>query len=103
MRDACEQMDNGISDSIAIYEFGVRSNAPEIKKFASALIQSVERGGGELSRFLTNQSSELWNHRRQTALQNGEKAASALLAPIALMFIGVILIIVAAALQSFSL
>jgi len=102
MREACERMDNGVSDSVAIHDFGVQSNSGDVKKFATALIQNAERGGGELSIFLANQSSELWNHRRQIALQRGEKAASALLAPIALMLVGVMLIIIAAAMQSFS-
>ena len=36
-------------------------------------------------------------------LQKGEKAAGALLMPIALMFCGVMLIVIAAAMQSFSM
>lgn len=103
MRDACGKMENGASEIDAIYEFGVISNSSDIKKFASALIQSLERGGGELPIFLANQSSELWAQRRQRLLQKGEKAASALLMPISLMFFGVMLIVIAAAMQSFSL
>lgn len=102
MRDACVEMDNGKSDIDAIYAFGMKSASPEIKKFTSALVQSLERGGGELSLFLAGQTTELWSLHRQTMLQKGEKAAGALLAPIALMFVGVILLIMAAALQSFS-
>ncbi len=103
MREACESMDNGLSDSAAIYNFAVASDDAEVKKFASALVQSMERGGRELSFFLANQSSEMWNHHRQTMLQKGEKAAGALLAPIALMFAGVMLVIIVSAVQSFSL
>ncbi len=103
MREACESMDNGLSDSVAIYNFAVASDDAEVKKFASALIQSMERGGRELSFFLANQSSEIWNHHRQTMLQKGEKAAGALLAPIAIMFAGIMLVIIVSAVQSFSL
>ena len=103
MRDSCEEMRNGVSDIDALYTFGVRSNSDDIKKFTTALIQSIERGGGELPAFLANQSSELWALKRQTLLQKGEKAASALLMPIALMFGGVMLIVIASAIQSFSL
>ena len=103
MQKACQEMKNGKPDVDAIYEFGVSTSSDDIKKFCSALIQSIERGGGELPRFLTNQSQELWSHRRQVMLQKGEKAAGALLMPIAMMFAGVMLIVIAAALQSFSM
>ncbi len=103
MQKACEEMANGKSDIDAIYEFGIQSGSETVKKFTSALIQSIERGGGELPSFLSNQSKELWQHRRQVMLQKGEKAAGALLMPIALMFLGVMLIVISAAMQSFSL
>lgn len=103
MQSSCEQMNNGTSEIDAIYEFGQRTNSDDIKKFTSALIQSIERGGGDLPQFLANQSSELWATRRQVMLQKGEKAASALLMPIALMFLGVMIIVIAAAMQSFGL
>lgn len=103
MRDSCEEMKNGASDMDAIHHFGVLTNSEDIKKFSSALIQSIERGGGELLRFLANQSSELWAAKRQRALQKGEKAASALLMPIALMFLGIMLIVISAAMSSFRL
>ena len=96
-------MKNGMPEIDAIYNFGVEINSPDIKKFTSALIQSIERGGGDLPIFLAGQSAELWEHRRQTMLQKGEKAAGALLMPIALMFCGVMLIVIAAAMQSFSM
>lgn len=102
MRRACEEMDNGKSEIDAIYEFGVSSGSRDVKKFASALVQSLERGGGELPGLLSDQSSELWAQHRQRLLQKGEAAASALLAPIGLMFGGTLLLVVAAAMQSMS-
>ena len=103
MRVSCMEMQNGKSDIDAIHDFGVQTNSDIIKKFTSALIQSIERGGGEISLFLSNQSKEIWAHRRQVMLQKGEKAAGALLMPIALMFFGVMMIVIAAAMQSFGL
>lgn len=103
MKKSCEEMKNGKADIDAIYEFGVATSSQDIKKFTSALIQSIERGGGELPSFLSNQSKELWAHHRQVLLQKGEKAAGALLMPIVLMFFGVMLIVIVAAMQSFSL
>ena len=103
MKKSCESMKNGKADIDAIYEFGVATDSQNIKKFTSALIQSIERGGGELPMFLANQTKELWAHHRQVLLQKGEKAAGALLMPIALMFFGVMLIVIAAAMQSFTM
>lgn len=97
MRKASDNMKNGSSDEDAIYLFGRASNSVNVKKFTSALLQSLEKGGADLSIFLTNQSSELWNVRKQHLLQEGEKASSKLLAPILFIFIGVIIIVITAA------
>lgn len=103
MRASCERIDNGESEIDAIYEFGVMTNSDEIKKFTTALIQSIERGGGDLPNFLINQSNGIWAFKRQHMLQKGEKAAGKLLIPIALMFAGIMLIVISAAMQSFSM
>lgn len=103
MQQSCKEMENGKSDIEAINEFGYQTDSEEIKKFTSMLTQSIERGGGELPSFLTNQSRELWSHHRQVMLQKGEKAAGALLVPIALMFVGVMLLVIVAAVLSFTL
>lgn len=103
MKKSCEKIDNGESEIDAIYEFGVMTNSDEIKKFTTALIQSIERGGGDLPYFLINQSNEIWAFRRQYMLQKGEKAAGKLLIPISLMFVGIMLIVITVAMQSFSL
>lgn len=97
MKVASENMKNGYSDADAIFLFGKTSNSSEIKKFVSALLQSMEKGGSELSMFLANQSSELWKLKRQHMLQEGEKAATKLLAPIVLIFGGILIIVITAA------
>ena len=101
MKVSCDDMNNGVSPMEAFRRFGEKTNSDNVKKFTSALIQSMERGGGDLPQFLVMQSSELWAARRQELLQKGEKAAGALLMPIALMFAGIMLIVIAAAVQSF--
>ena len=98
MRITCEDMDNGASDVDAIHRFGVLCNTQEAKKFSSALIQSLEKGGSDLVGFLAFQSTEVWIHKKQQMLQKGEIAASKLVAPITLMFMGVMIIVLVAAL-----
>ncbi len=97
MKKSVVDMNNGLSDADAIFLFGKRSNSVEIKKFTTALIQSLEKGGAELSVFLANQSSELWQAKRQKMLQMGEKAATKLLMPIVLIFVGILIIVLTAA------
>ena len=103
MRQTCEAMANGSSDKDAIFLLGVLSNSPEIKKFSSAMIQGMEKGSRDLVLFLVQQSTELWSDKKQRMLQKGEVAAGKLLIPIALMFAGILIIIITAALSGMSL
>lgn len=100
MKHSCDEMDNGESEKEAIRKFGVLTDSMEIRKFTSALIQSTEKGNSELVGFMRAQVTEQWAHKRQVALQQGEIAAGKLVIPLGLMFAGIILIIVAAAMQS---
>lgn len=99
MRKACEYMRNGDSDAVAIHKFGILSDSPEIKKFSSSMIQGMEKGNSELAEFLMGQASEQLAHKRQLALQQGEKAAGKLIIPLGITFFGIIMIIISAAMQ----
>lgn len=103
MRRSCEEMNNGASEIEAIHHFGVLSDSNEIRKFTSTITQSLERGGSDLAIFLLSQTSELWNHKRQLALQRGEVAAGKLVIPLGIMFAGILFIIMSAAMQGLSL
>lgn len=102
MQESCEDMHNGVSEIDAIYEFGVKTNCVEIRKFAASMIQGVSKGNSELSVFLSEQAQEMLEHKRQMLLQKGEKAAGKLLIPIGMSFLGIILIIGVGAMQSMS-
>lgn len=102
MKQACEDMENGETDVGAIYKFGVTSDSASIKKFTSAMIQGMQKGNSELADFMVSQTSELWAHKRQMALQQGEVAAGKLIIPLGITFAGIIMIIVSAAMQSMS-
>ena len=102
MKQACEDMENGESDIGAIYKFGVTSDSASIKKSTSAMIQGMQKGNSELADFMVSQTSELWAHKRQMALQQGEVAAGKLIIPLGITFAGIIMIIVSAAMQSMS-
>ena len=102
MKESCKRMENGASERTAIYEFGVLSDSNEIKKFTGAMLQGMEKGNSELADFLLLQASEQLSHKRQIALQKGEVAAGKLILPLGIMFAGIIMIIVSAAMQSMS-
>ena len=97
MRRSCMDMDNGMSEVDAMHKFGRLSNSVEIRKFTSALAQSIERGGAELNDFLGRQSLEMWTLKKQLMLQKGEAAASKLLAPTAMLFVGIITAVITGA------
>lgn len=97
MQKATVEMNNGVSEIDAVYHFGNLSGSAEVKKFTSAMLQSMEKGGTELTTFMVSQSSELWNLKRQKMLQNGETAATKLLMPMVLIFIGIMIIVMTAA------
>lgn len=98
MRNACVDMDNGMAEVDAIHKFGRLTNSAEIRKFTSALAQGLERGSGDLSNFLSQQAAEMWGLKKQLMLQKGEKAASKLLAPTAMIFVGIIIVVIVGAL-----
>lgn len=93
MRKVCEDMDNGMSESDALYAFSLRCATPEIKKFTSFIVQGLEKGNKDLAFSLKNQSDELWMMKKQRVLQQGDLAASRLLIPIMVMFIGILVIV----------
>ena len=98
MIESCEQMQNGISDIDAIHRFGIMSGSKEMKKFATELVQGIEKGSSELVGILMQQSDELWEMKKQNMLQKGEAAATKLVIPITMMFGGLILVIISSVL-----
>lgn len=93
MQKVSEDMGNGMSETDALYAFSIRCATPEIKKFTSFIIQGLEKGNSDLAISLRNQSGELWEMKRQSVLQQGQLAASKLLIPIMVMFVGILIMV----------
>ena len=93
MQLAVTEMNNGVSETDAIYSFGTRCVIPEIKKFTSTIVQGITKGNSELVSMLQEQSKEVWQMKKQLVRREGEKAASKLLIPICVMFIGILIMI----------
>lgn len=94
MQIAVDDMKNGYSEADALYKFGSRCIIPEIKKFVSTIIQGIEKGNSELTRMLEQQSSEVWGLKKQEVRRQGEKAASKLILPMMMMFIGILIMVI---------
>lgn len=94
MQAAVNDMNNGVSEIDAIYGFGTRCIIPEIKKFTSTIIQGMTKGNSELTFMLQEQSKEVWQLKKQLVRREGEKAASKLLIPISIMFVGILIMII---------
>lgn len=93
MRKSVEGIRNGASTADALLLFGQRCMLPEIKKFASTLIQGIAQGNSELSASLTQQSKEVWEMKRQFVRRKGELANNKLLIPMCVSFIGILIMI----------
>jgi len=86
-------MRNGVSEVDALFNFGTRCIIPEIKKFTSTIVQGIIKGNRELTLMLEEQSKEVWAAKKQNVRRQGEKAASKLLIPILIMFVGILIMI----------
>lgn len=95
MQFTTDQLDNGVSEMAAYHEFAERCGVKEIRKFASMVVQGLEKGGSELTSFLKDMSEEMWVEKRNMVKQKGEKANAKLLAPTVIIFIGILFMIMA--------
>lgn len=103
MREACAEMDSNVSLEEALYAFGVRTASPEIRKFTGILIQSATRGGSDVTVFMRQQVHDMGARHRQIMLQKGDEAAAKLLIPTMVMLVGILIIIIAAAVSGLNL
>lgn len=94
MRRSTLLMRNGWSEADALFSFGQRCMAPEIKKFTSTLIQGAKKGNRELAMAMTRQSREVWDLKRQMVRRQGEMANNKLMIPIFLTFIGILIMVI---------
>lgn len=89
------ELQNGISEWDAYYAFGERCALKEMKKFASVITQGLSKGSSELTMILKDMSDEMWETKRNLVKRKGESSASKLLGPTAMIFIGILIMIIA--------
>ncbi len=88
LRIASGEMANG-----AFRNFADRCSVRSIRKVTSTLIQNMQKGNKELSYFLEEMSREMWEEKKNLVRQKGETAGTKLLLPIAMIFGGILMLI----------
>ena len=93
MQATVEDMQNGLSDLEAYRSFADRCAIKQIRRFTSTMIQNMQKGNAEVSFFLKELSDEMWDEKKHLVKRKGEAANSKLLIPTALIFIGILIMI----------
>lgn len=94
MRGAMQKIQNGMPEVDAYVYFSSRCETKRVKKFASMLVQNLTKGNHELVSFLKQTSAESWEERKNIVKRKGEAAATKLMLPIGIMFVGLLIMIV---------
>lgn len=94
MQSTSEEMNNGVSELDALFNFAQRCSVKEIRKFASILSQNIQKGGTELAMNLRYMNEESWEEKKHRAKRKGETAGSKLMIPMMVMFIGILLMVI---------
>lgn len=94
MRTANMEIKNaGIGMEEAYIRFARRCALPEVRKFASLVIQNMKKGSSDMVYALQDMADERWQQKKHLVLRKGELAGNQLLIPIMLMFVGVLILI----------
>lgn len=94
MQTTSEEMNNGVSELDAFFNFAQRCSVKEIRKFASVLSQNIQKGGSELTMNLRYMNEESWEEKKHRAKRKGETAGSKLMIPLMIMFVGILLMMI---------
>ena len=102
MKVTVREMESGISEWNAYYNFGKRCKIHNYLKFSLLLTQNLKKGTNGILSFLSEEASRSFEERKNMARKLGEEAGTKLLIPMMLMLIVVIVIIMVPAFQSFT-
>lgn len=93
MQVTVQEMQNGLSDLEAYRNFAERCSIKQIRRFTSTMIQNMQKGNAEISYFLKEMSDEMWEEKKHLVKRKGEAANTKLLIPTAMIFIGILIMI----------
>ncbi|NLL62978.1 MAG: type II secretion system F family protein [Ruminococcaceae bacterium] len=101
MKQTIKEIRNGVSYEEALDKLNFRSGCKEVRKFISLYKQNLEKGGPEFPLLLSEMASNAWEERKRRAKIAGGVASQKLLIPIMMMFIGILLMVIVPAFNSF--
>ena len=93
MQVTVQEMQNGLSEFEAYRNFAERCSIKQIRRFSSTMIQNMQKGNAEISYFLKEMADEMWEEKKHLVKRKGEAANSKLLIPTAMIFIGILIMI----------
>lgn len=93
MQSVTKNIANGYTELAAYSELADNCKINEIKKFVSVISQNVQKGGSELVYVLKELSNEAWTIKRNTTKMRGDAAATKLIIPVGITFVGILVMI----------
>lgn len=93
MQLTVQEMQNGVAEIDAYRNFAERCSIKEIRRFSSTMIQNMQKGNAEISYFLKEMADEMWEEKKHLVKRKGETANSKLLVPTAMIFIGILIMV----------
>lgn len=100
MRQACHEMDSGISEAESYENFGKRCNLQVYIRFGALLSQNLRKGTKDLTQMLKIEEMQAFEERKAQAKRLGEEAETKLLFPMFLMLAIVLIIVIVPAFMS---
>lgn len=94
------EISGGKPEAVAYEEFARRCKIKEVIKCVSIIVLNLKKGGSQVVPALREQADDCWELRKAAARQQGEKASSKLMLPMAIMLVGIIAIVVLPAVLS---
>ena len=88
------EISGGKPEAQAYEEFARRCKIKEVIKCVSIIVLNLKKGGSQVVPALREQADDCWELRKAAARQQGEKASSKLMLPMAVMLVGIIMIVV---------
>lgn len=93
MKITMQEFHNGVSELEAYRNFADRCAIKEIRRFSSTMIQNLQKGNAEIAFFLREMADEMWEEKKHLAKRKGEAANAKLMIPTALIFVGILIMI----------
>lgn len=87
------EIKNGVSEGIALEQFGRRIALTSYLKFSTLLVQNLKKGSKGLLELLEYEAMDAFEERKEAAKRLGEEAGTKLLMPMMIMLIIVMMII----------